>query len=825
MPRRVLCLLMSLLLIWMNFAISQQGLAVVAQGSEHEDIHSHIDFLYRGADQLGSLLDRAQIDIGALLESLDFDSKRIIEFVQSDVRYQAYAGVLRGPDGTLVSRSGNALDQSLLLARLLNDAGYEARIVRGQLAREHARTLLRSMPAEADWPSLFGTQDEAHRMLNSFTTDGTFSPDSARRELRHIAEEARPLQSQADAEVAAVIQAVLGALSSIEDEPGSDELETALLMEQQDYFWVEYRLDHAGGWAAAHPAFGDAEPPDVVPGEYFKNQVPEELQHRIKLQAFVETKFGEASSVFPLMAPWERPAANAAYVPQMLTLSPITDFQSEGQLDLEEGLARAEFFALYLNGALAPGANVFSLEGLVGPPETLTGGGAFFGTVSKQGLKAADALSSLGTTTGERESVSGLTRVWFEFSIIAPGGEITTMVRDVLRTNENGDKVINGRVADRDPLQEQLRLALFQNREILVSTGPVSPTFSVAQGLSLIKGTKESIGKLQQLERQGLLSSPLAVLKELKPLPDYRAIEFFALANGSMGIQPDGASYLAQPMIVTFNRGISRKQGGLISFEQTDILFNARRSLEWTDGFIQRSIQLAATQGVWDTRLEASARPTTYDSMPQTSAFDVLVGRTQGLRYISPLQESELGGLNLAPSVLQLAKSELQSGFGLLLPADIPITNPSWWRVDTTTGTVTGMGVGPGGYGGVSATEYAVKLASLAITTVYLTHSIWKCYENYTGVALLCCLFDSIFTGMVIALITYFIAALVVELFATSGKIVIGAAESMSTGLVAKQNSRMIGSIIALLVTGTIRTGIKTLPEFRIKVCGTITGT
>jgi hypothetical protein len=314
-------------------------------------------------------------------------------------------------------------------------------------------------------------------------------------------------------------------------------------------------------------------------------------------------------------------------------------------------------------------------------------------------------------------------------------------------------------------------------------------------------------------------------LKDLEPFPNSRAFGFFALANASTGIQPNGMSYLARPMIATFNRGFSKGNRDLRQFEQTDIVFNARRSLELDDQSIRRSVQSAASQGVWDTYLEILAARAPGDSTTQESAFELLASRTDGLRYIAPSQESELAKLDLEPSTLLLAENELQSGYGLLLPNDIPKRDPAWWRVDTATGTLTGMMIGPGGYGGSVATEYLIKIISGILSAVFIIHGEYNCFATKSGLALFCCLVDTTLTGILVALVTYAVSAMIVGLLATTGTVIIpGAADPIAAGLVAKETSRMVAAIVAFLTTGGGRVLLK-FSDFRIKVCGTLTGT
>ena len=53
----------------------------------------------------------------------------------------AYRGVLRGAEGVLADRDGNALDRALLLQRLLTVAGHRARLASGTLDTANATQL------------------------------------------------------------------------------------------------------------------------------------------------------------------------------------------------------------------------------------------------------------------------------------------------------------------------------------------------------------------------------------------------------------------------------------------------------------------------------------------------------------------------------------------------------------------------------------------------------------------------------------------------------------------------------------------------------------
>jgi len=98
-------------------------------------------------------LDRKSFDVSECAKSLAQDPQACFRFVRNRTSLEPYRGLLRGAQGTLVSRAGNSLDRALLLAELLRDPKREVRLVRGLLSVEHARELLRTevrtLPSES----------------------------------------------------------------------------------------------------------------------------------------------------------------------------------------------------------------------------------------------------------------------------------------------------------------------------------------------------------------------------------------------------------------------------------------------------------------------------------------------------------------------------------------------------------------------------------------------------------------------------------------------------------------------------------------------------
>jgi hypothetical protein len=88
----------------------------------------------------------AQWRIPTLADSFEGDPERAFAFVRDSIAFDAYPGILRGAEGTLVARAGNGWDRAILLRTLLDAMSLTSRYVTADLddataARVAARVL------------------------------------------------------------------------------------------------------------------------------------------------------------------------------------------------------------------------------------------------------------------------------------------------------------------------------------------------------------------------------------------------------------------------------------------------------------------------------------------------------------------------------------------------------------------------------------------------------------------------------------------------------------------------------------------------------------
>lgn len=107
-----------------------------------------------GAEALIERLPAEEWDVPALADALDFDPDRAFDFVRDRIAFDPYPGALRGAEGTLAARAGNAVDRALLLSALLDAMAVPNRLALGQLEEDALGRLIEraTQPALAPLP-------------------------------------------------------------------------------------------------------------------------------------------------------------------------------------------------------------------------------------------------------------------------------------------------------------------------------------------------------------------------------------------------------------------------------------------------------------------------------------------------------------------------------------------------------------------------------------------------------------------------------------------------------------------------------------------------
>ncbi len=690
-----------ILLVLGMMLLSPGGLQFVvaqAQPATYEEALASFDRFMELVQELRAQIDATQFDVSELAFELAFEEpETIVQWVHEHIAFEQYAGLLRGARGTLMSRSGNALDQATLLARLLKDAGYDARIARGTLSRGESERLLQQMLAPRPAPPPLGDLVEIERLLRRLGDIAGVSSEELE-PLIGLSLHPRAITStdlyraaQRDTEF------LLTTLADAGVGLGDPAATAGLIEEARDYFWVEYSLD-GSVWHQAHPSFKTGDPPEVEASEVFEESIPAALQHRFRFEVVIEQKVGDKLETQPLISPWERPVANLVGVPLSYTNFPDGITGTEDLRDLGAALDNSNFYMPFFNGRLATGGSFFDLNGNAVPPDAASSPYAgVFQTVGNKLESAIGGLAGLGVanedeTSGDEVLLTGL---WLEFTLIGPGGQETTYRRTVI-----------DRITPTARAAGSLELA------------PATPT-EVAEALTANYTWMLAPGNYAE----GFVADRfMARLDDLRPFFELSLRQTYGVAGAdplpSEAFSGNDPSWLGHLKLFTiFDQGASlsalsyRPRPALVIQRQTlpvegtveasvDVVTNPRRAFQLGSDGIMPDARAALAAGVWETTTEGVVLAANMPELGRFGAADVFRGVAPAeVAVLTPGDVERLGQLELPVQALTELANDLTQGYTVLLPP-VPSTeqNFAWWRIDTTTGETLGrLATGEGG--------------------------------------------------------------------------------------------------------------------------------
>lgn len=624
-----------------------------------------------------SSIDRTAFDADALGSALAFEEPAdIVAWVREHVGFEAYAGVLRGPDGTLMARAGNAFDQAVLLAKLLRDAGYEAKVVEGTLSREDAALLLTGLweppPASApavDRPELAEAIATLRRL--GFDGDGLAALEGVLRgdPPRLDGELSIELSESARAQAERIRRLLedAGRLPA----PGADGHD--LVAEAQGYAWVEYRLAADDPWETAHPAFtAGVELVPVDRAREFTDTVPGDLLHTVRIESEVVVETGGSTRSVPVMAPWERPAANLAGLAVTYANLPDSLLASlETPMQLEDLEATTTFLFPTLLGGLPDGAQAFTRSGFTVPPDAATSPQAgVFETAAEKGGRAAGAIGALGGS-GRQDAPQVLRRQLLRFTVTSPDGE---------------ERVAERVIAELDGDEERFFADLTQVVTLMVDVGGVPDAYVLDRYLEKLISLEPVLRWSVAVRDDPALPPPASGVDGPVDFATIDQLLLFAAfsAPATVAGGERTASYRQAPAVVVHQRW------GVVGDEvaaAVDVVSNPRRVVG--AGPDSRATLLPAEiieAGVWETHVEGLV----LDGFPE-GQFNTMAAIARAeqagaeLVVLVPGEDTAEAIVGISDQTRAAIERDLASGYLVVVPDVFPAeeTLVGWWRVDS----------------------------------------------------------------------------------------------------------------------------------------------
>lgn len=638
------------------FGFATHALAQAAATDSSAELEQVIDVIRNAFEEARTALEqlpRERFETDSVLEAADYDGDAIVAWFEQNTRWVPYPGVLRGADGVLLDRTGNSLDRSLLLARLLQDAGYDARLVRGQLAADAVEAVLsRAAASDAD-PS----------PVEPFFVDGV------------VAAAARtPGEAAALAELVGNLPGSVG--------PG-------VAASAADHWWVEAQLD--AGWSAVDPLLnGPLAAMRPAPLERFSPKLlPDSLFHKVTVRVVIERwDAGEIIEEVPLEHTLR--AADAAYHDFELQFVPYHfEPAPDGSTAAVEARTIAETAEEWLP-VLRHGRDTIQQQGFDrgGNLERSPGRVA----VARKAEQATSTLQGLGSS--KESETSQLTALWLEYQVDVPGREPNVVRRelfDLIGAARRRSGAIADLALDPAAFRERGRLLLGAHR-IVVTSAELPP-------IALQKATEEfwvNHGpQIAGIVRLANGSEDDEVLQRAYAQP-LIALDLLGLATARHLLSPNRSSiYIGSPNVLTTHFTVELEQ----SFSVRHTFDLAVNDVGVTANGSEPVGRIRLEQGVLDTILEAAMSESDGPSGNAAELFALRGAATGGWQRV----DAESPEQTLPDTAHARIAAALAAGQIVVAPGRLGRDlEPAWWEIDPATGTTLGIGFRGWGVEGVS---------------------------------------------------------------------------------------------------------------------------
>lgn len=676
---------------------------------DYEAFSEAVSELEQKLGQVRSAIDQTRFDADELVFELAFEGNEIVRFVTEKVAFHPYEGLLRGLRGTLQSRSGNSLDQALLLAYLLKTAGLDARVVHGELALDEAAELLQKTSAPPGEASLATLEKAVQKH---------FGPQALER-----AETVELDQTRLAARTRTTFEWLIEHLSNSGHLPEADALNKRLVEQLRTYFWAEYRDAPGQKWQAAHPAWGEAPDLDLEPLEYMAEKIPEAYHHQLTVQAFIRQRQLDTFKTHELMSAYRRPVANLHGVVIRYQNYP-SGLNPDVLTDLEQALGEDTVLTPMFRGAPAPGMMAFDLKGraidpMVVGPEAGGAAGLF--------AELSDKMEAATGTMADRDdpkTVFELDSMWLEFTWTSPSGVKAVQRRYLLPP---------GHGAERPPAE--LLWPLISEYVYVVNAGTLPLAYIADRYLETGQASLEvfrALGHKMMRPDEGTPLPKTDVPQDFGPLALYRIMASNPLSDAAIRVRH-------RPALVGLRNGF---RDAHTAFSAVDVVFNQALYMDREAGELRHDPSVALRQGIWETAVEMVPGMLRGDQViDRHNAFEVFDrARKQGIAVKTLVPgPSALEEMDVDMAAREWLRGELESGFVVIAPVRQPegLDMTGWWRVDPVTGNVLGMTADGHGQ---DVVEYLIDTTGIAFNLVQALGNLLECEKKTDRVEKMCCL-------------------------------------------------------------------------------------
>ncbi len=710
----VYCLVFNLIVPQLVF--SQPTLAPESGSSRslaYEEAREELAVLFRQLKRRKASTDTTNFNPEAMANTIGSNIEDLFFFVRNKISYEPYQGALRLAEGTLMSKAGNAYDQSMLLAALLRAQGFTVRYAEADLTDAQAQELLNHTAVSSPFDPIPRKDEKFESWNRAYIGDETYKGMHAIQQSIFTVFEAELLLGL-DSNYRMLTEQLTNAKARIPQ--NSKSADVGLLEKIKKHCWVQVKKD--GKWIDLDPSS-----PNLKVGARLEEpvRVRESLStdkdaYQLKFSVFIEQdKKGkkQTKQVLDYTAGLAKAVNDINYttVPET-SGSPTVAFSDKKVLHTFDVV----WPVLNVNGHTIQG-NPFNLEGdLVSTDQRVRNASKAKKSIGKGFGKVGGVLGNLfgdqSTAKNTVKTTPHLNRMWMTIDLIRPDGTSRKLERELAqRVSKEGDTD--------DTADFNLRLQLLSRIDMLATGSRVTGEYldhrvmenqidnKRASYLVLASQYGKSVSNARQIIEKKITQYPFDILKFLAFRSQIMEMNTFDRFPGML-------AFPAEPQVVAFHKNLQfQKDESLSLQERFDIMFNHIEAvaLSPVTAAPDQSFRLRLQQGVLDTLLEyllMGGGETTNTHSVLAKAIKTGVS----LNMITPSNTAALSKLAIDERIKNAMMRDLKAGFVVLAPVATVMVDEkptfAWWRIHPVTGETLGMG----GLGeGQDMTEYIINSA------------------------------------------------------------------------------------------------------------------
>lgn len=651
------------------------------------------------------------IDGQTVIQEVGEDSIKLFEWVRDNTFWVPYQGSLRGAEGVLMDRLGNSLDRSLLLADLLDKAGYRVRLAHARLSNSQTRELWDGLRKISDTQVFIetGQKEIEASLFEDMALRLQMDKQEMTQGLKQLSQINRENDKDTEQRVVSQAKRLMEAIGDLKADGRITQ--RAIAEALGDHWWIQVETEER--WTDLDPLL-----PRANPGEVFEEAEetvePDELDddqlHSITVRVVAERwkdgALDERTALEHTLRPYEMFGKRIV----LYTLS--MNWPKDLRLDEEAFAGRFRDAILEIKEwmpALEVGPDIivqssFTDKGGINEnpspsPEAEAGGAVsgVFGGVSG-GLT--------GGSSKEEEEEGVLTAGWLEYEIHSPGQDKRIIRREIF--DLLGPSARMAEEVEEPDFSEEQRLGrgyeLFGIIEILPLASQILPAYA---DRVMTRQCLEQLRILQEELEDGNppedLSIRIGMAAETLLSPLYRWTLLRPRWNPYAG-----HVFLGSPNIVNLRTRIAKgADGGFLLRRTFDIVKN---DISIVPQAKLSPAEMRLTQGVADTAAEAMVIPGPRPHTNLYSLIDAAKGQGIGWRLVKDSQDKGWEKWRLSEDVRVRIEQSFRNGWAVVVP-ERPLVlegkpRLGWWRVNLQNGET--LGVMDSGFH-QEETEYTVQ--------------------------------------------------------------------------------------------------------------------